>query len=239
MRRLVSLPPWRCCLATLCASFQPPPGPSPGFSLGYQTKIHLVMAAIRLQISCKWTKRRATWSIVALPPWQCCLPTLSASLQSPPNHWPSLPYDDFITSGLRALYRSPLRCLLISPALTMFNSPVNPLSRSLSRDSVRGNRYPRLCPRSQDYEGISFALPGTGTQSRLPMIRLTELHTFGCNICPDVGETCCGAGEDLVGEDLAECLGVLQVPIKDNYGFLHNFWRLRPDSPGAVAFVAS
>ena len=39
MRRLVSLPPWRCCLATLCASFQPPPGPSPGFSLGYQTKI--------------------------------------------------------------------------------------------------------------------------------------------------------------------------------------------------------
>ena len=52
MRRLVSLPPWRCCLATLCASFQPPPGPSPGFSLGYQTKIHLVMAAIRLQISC-------------------------------------------------------------------------------------------------------------------------------------------------------------------------------------------
>ena len=40
----------------LCASFQPPPGPSPGFSLGYQTKIHLVMAAIRLQSSCKWTK---------------------------------------------------------------------------------------------------------------------------------------------------------------------------------------
>ena len=91
MRRLISLPPWRCCLATLCASFQPPPGPSPGFSLGYQTEIHLVMAAIRLQISCKWTKRCATWSIVALPPWQCCLPTLSASLQSSPSHWPSLP----------------------------------------------------------------------------------------------------------------------------------------------------
>ena len=121
----------------------------------------------------------------------------------------------------------------------MFNSPVNPLSRSLSRDSVRGNRYPRFCPRSQDYEGISFTLPVMGTQSRLPMIRLTELHTFGYHICPDVGETCCGAGEDLVGEDLAECLGVLQVPIKDDYGFLHNFWRLRPDSPGAVAFVAT
>ena len=33
------------------------------------------MAQIRLQISCKWTKRRATWSIVALLPWQCCLST--------------------------------------------------------------------------------------------------------------------------------------------------------------------
>ena len=33
------------------------------------------MAQIRLQISCKWTKRRATWSIVALLPWQCCLAT--------------------------------------------------------------------------------------------------------------------------------------------------------------------
>ena len=92
----------------------------------------------------------------------------------------------FISSGLRALYRSPLGGLLISPGLTMFNSPVNPLSRSLSRDSVRGNRYPRLCPRSQDHEGISFALPGMGTQSHLPMIRLTELHTCGCHICPDV-----------------------------------------------------
>ena len=26
----------------------------------------------------------------------------------------------------------------------MFNSPVHPLSRSLSRDSVRGNRYKRI-----------------------------------------------------------------------------------------------
>ena len=62
-------------LGYLCASFQPPPGPSPGFSLGYQTKIHLVMAQICLHLSCKWTKRRATWSIVALLPWQCCLAT--------------------------------------------------------------------------------------------------------------------------------------------------------------------
>ena len=84
------------------------------------------------------------------------------------------------------------------------------------------------------HEGVSFALPGMGTQSHLPMIRLTELQTIGCHICPDVSEKCCGAGEDL-----AECLGVLQVPIEDDDGFIHNFWRLRPDSPGAVAFVAT
>ena len=54
-----------------------------------------------------------------------------------------------MSSGLRALYRSRLRGLPISPGLTMFNSPVHPLSRSLSRDSMRGNRYPRLCPQSQ------------------------------------------------------------------------------------------
>ena len=136
--------------------------------------------------------------------------------------------------GLRALYRSPLRGLPISPGLTMFNSPVHPLSRSLSRDSVRGNRYPRLCPQSQGHEGVSFALPGMGTQSHLPVIRLLELQTFGCRICPDVGEKCCGAGEDI-----AEYLGVLQVPIGDVDGFIQIFWRLRPDSPGAVAFVAT
>ena len=139
MRRLVSLPPWRCCLATLCASFQPPPGPSPGFSLGYQMEIHLVMAAIRLQISCKWTKRRATWSVVALPPWQCCLPTLSASLQSSPSHWPSLPYDDFVSSGLRALYKSPLGGLPISPAMR-------------GRGSCK-------CVRSWDYKSIAESCP--------------------------------------------------------------------------------
>ena len=148
-RKIVSLPPWRCCLATLWASFQPPPSPWPGFPIGYQTKIHLIIAAIRLQVSCKWTKRRATWRIVALPPWHYCLTTLWASFQSPPSHWPSFPSDDFMSSGLRALYRSPLRGLPISPGLTMFHSPVHPLSRSLSRDSVRGNRYPRLCPQSQ------------------------------------------------------------------------------------------
>ena len=73
-----------------------------------------------------------------------------------------------------------------------------------------------------------------GTQSHFPVIRLTELLTFGCRIYPDVGEKCCGAGEDI-----AECLGVLQVPIGDVDGFIQIFWRLRPDSPGAVGFVAT
>ena len=70
--------------------------------------------------------------------------------------------------------------------------------------------------------------------SHLPTIRLNELQTIGYQICPDVGERCCGAGENL-----AECLGVLQFPVEDDDGFIPLFWRLRPDSPGAVAFVAT
>ena len=76
------------------------------------------------------------------------------------------------------------------------------------------------------------------------MIRLNEFRPFGCHICPDVSETCCDAGgdlavRDLAVRDLAECLGALQVPIQFNEVFIHNFWRLRPDSTGAVAFVAT
>ena len=41
---------------------------------------------------------------------------MSASLQSPPSHWPSPRYDDFISSGLWAMYRCPLRGPPISPA---------------------------------------------------------------------------------------------------------------------------
>ena len=59
-----------------------------------------------------------------------------------------------------------------------------------------------------------------GPQSLLQMIQLTEFRPFGCHICPDVSETCCNAGEDL-----AECLGVLQVPIQFNDAFVHHFWR--------------
>ena len=71
------------------------------------------------------------------------------------------------------------------------------------------------------------------------MIRLTEFLPFGCHICPDVSETCCDAGEDLAVQDLAECLGVLQVPVQFNEVFIHNFWRLGPDSTGAVAFMVT
>ena len=73
-----------------------------------------------------------------------------------------------------------------------------------------------------------------GTQSHLPMIRLNELQTIGCQICPDASERCCGAGENL-----AECLGVLHFPVEDDDGFIPLFWRLRPDSHGAVACVAT
>ena len=62
----------------------------------------------------------ATCSVVALPPWPCYLPTLSASFQSPPSHSPSLPSDDFISFRLRALLRSPLRGLPISPGFKTF-----------------------------------------------------------------------------------------------------------------------
>ena len=84
------------------------------------------------------------------------------------------------------------------------------------------------------HEGVSFALPGMGTQSQLPTIRLNELQTIGFRICPDVSERCCGAGENL-----AECLGVLQFPVEDDDGLVPLFWRLRPDSRGAVAFVTT
>ena len=73
-----------------------------------------------------------------------------------------------------------------------------------------------------------------GTQSHLPTIRLNELQTIGYQICPEAGERYCCAEENL-----AECLGVLHFPIEDNDSFIPLFWRLRPDSPGAVAFVAT
>ena len=70
--------------------------------------------------------------------------------------------------------------------------------------------------------------------SQLLTIRLNELQTIGYQICPDVGERCCGAGENLV-----ECLGVLQFPVEDNDSLIPLFWRLRLDSFGAVAFVTT
>ena len=60
----------------IMSKFQPPPSPWPGLPTGYQTKICLIMAAIRLQVSCNWTNRKAMRRIVSLPPWRCYLTTL-------------------------------------------------------------------------------------------------------------------------------------------------------------------
>ena len=87
-----------------------------GFSLGYQMETHLVMAQVRRQISCKWMKRRAIWSIVALLPWQCCLATCQRVYSHPQANGSSPPYEVFISSGLWALYRCPLRGPPLSPA---------------------------------------------------------------------------------------------------------------------------
>ena len=61
-------------------SFRPggvsPPHKRRRLPTGFQTKIRLIMAAIRLQVSCNWTNRKATRRIVSLPPWRCCLTTL-------------------------------------------------------------------------------------------------------------------------------------------------------------------
>ena len=64
--------------------------------------------------------------------------------------------------------------------------------------------------------GYFLLLARNGASQSSPMIRLTEFRLFGCHICPDVSETCCNNGEDLAVQDLAECLGVLQVPIQFN-----------------------
>ena len=45
----------------------------------------LVIAAIRRLFSCKWTKRWATWSVVALPPWHCCLTTIISEFPVAPK----------------------------------------------------------------------------------------------------------------------------------------------------------
>ena len=97
-----------------------------------------------------------------------------------------------------------------------------------------GKSLSSIMPSVKKVMKVSFALPGMGTQSHLPTIRLNELQTIGYQTCPDVGKRCCGAGENL-----GECLGVLHFPVEDDDGFIPFFWRLRPDSPGAVAFVAT
>ena len=100
----------------LCASFQPPPVPSVGFSIGYQTEISsghgCDSSAELLQMD------ETGGDMIPCRPSSLAmlLVYMSAILQSPPSHWPSPPYDDFISSGLRSLYKCPLRGLPIAPA---------------------------------------------------------------------------------------------------------------------------
>ena len=42
---------------------------------------------------------------------------------------------------------------------------------------MRGNRFLGYALNLKGHEGVSFALPGMGTQSHLPTIRLNELQT--------------------------------------------------------------
>ena len=130
--------------------------------------IHLVRAAIRLQID------EMGGDMV-----HCCPSSLAMLLTYIVRKFPVAPKPfaqpylwRFYLFRLRALLRSPLRGLPISPGLKLFHSPVNPLSRSLDRDFVRERRFPRLCPRSQDHEGISFSLPGMGPHSLLQWYNL-------------------------------------------------------------------
>ena len=47
---------------------------------------------------------------------------------------------------------------------------------------MRENRFLGYALNLKGYEGVSFALPGMGTQSHLPVIRLNELQTIGYQI---------------------------------------------------------
>ena len=93
-------------------------------------------------------------------------------------------------------------------------------ARRISSDLHGAIRPPSQRPGvSSHRQRFAAALPGMGTQSQLSTIRLNELQTIGYQICPDVGERCCGAGENLV-----ECLGVLQFPVEDDDGLIPLFW---------------
>ena len=138
MRRLVSLPPWRCCLViyaqVLAASWtfawlftRLPDENSSGHGRDSSAELLQIDETEGDMITCRPS------SLARL------LVYMSASLQPPPSHWPSPPCDDFISSGLRSLYRCPLRGLPISPAR-------------------RGNGSCK-CVRSWNYKSIAESLP--------------------------------------------------------------------------------
>ena len=79
MRRILSLPPWRCWLTTLSASLPATSKPLARLSDKLPDDNRLIMAAIRLQVSCNWTNGMVTRRIISLPPWRYYLTTLRAS----------------------------------------------------------------------------------------------------------------------------------------------------------------
>ena len=149
MRRILSLPPSRCWLTTLSASFPAASKPLARLSNklpdenssdhGRNSSAGLLQldeqdgdeddylpASLALLLDYIMSK-----FLVAIKP-----------LAQPSTR-------RFMSLGLRSFVQESSQRSSMSPGLTMFNSPVHLLSRNLSRDSMRGNRFPRLCPQSQ------------------------------------------------------------------------------------------
>ena len=163
------------------------------------------MAAIRLQVSCNRTNRRATRRILSLPHWRCWLTTLSASFPAASkalarlsnklpdenssdhgHNWSAVVLQLDEQDGDEENYLPASLALLLDYIMNMFLVALQPLAQPSTR------RFVPLGLRSfvqesslgyalnlEGYEGVSFALPGMGPQSHLPTIRLNELQTIG------------------------------------------------------------
>ena len=114
-RRLVSLPPWRCCLviyAQVPAASRTfvwlftrlPDENSSGHGRDSSADLLQLDETEGDMVNCHHSS------------WAMLLAYIIIKLTVAPKPLAGLPYDDFISSGLRALYRSPLRGLQISPA---------------------------------------------------------------------------------------------------------------------------
>ena len=146
MRRILSLPPWRCWLTTLSASFPAASKPLARLSNKLPNEnssdhgCNSSAGLLQLDEQDGNEENYLPASLALLLDYITSKFLVAIKLLAQPSarRW-----------GCGFLCRSPLRGFPISPGLTMFNSPVHPLSRSLSRDSMRGYRFPRLCPQSQ------------------------------------------------------------------------------------------